>query len=70
MATYDLEYAQQHLLELFESAINAEEVIVMRDDGKACELTRLASAWSPEPAAALAHQAEEPDAALGEPVPA
>jgi antitoxin (DNA-binding transcriptional repressor) of toxin-antitoxin stability system len=42
MATFDLEYAKEHLEELFHDARLGEEVIIVREDGKSCELTPLA----------------------------
>jgi antitoxin (DNA-binding transcriptional repressor) of toxin-antitoxin stability system len=42
MATYELHYAQEHLAELFNEARSGEEVIIVRADGRSCELTPLA----------------------------
>jgi antitoxin (DNA-binding transcriptional repressor) of toxin-antitoxin stability system len=42
MATYELHYAQEHLAELFDEARSGEEVIIVRADGRSCELTPLA----------------------------
>jgi hypothetical protein len=42
MATYDLPYAQEHLTELFEEARNGEDVIIVRFDGRSCQLLPLA----------------------------
>ncbi len=42
MATYELPYAQEHLAELFHEARLGEEVIIVRADGKSCELLPLA----------------------------
>jgi antitoxin (DNA-binding transcriptional repressor) of toxin-antitoxin stability system len=42
MATYDLPYAQEHLQELFEEARNGEDVIIVRSDGRSCQLLPLA----------------------------
>jgi hypothetical protein len=41
MATYDLPYAQEHLQELFEEARNGEDVIIVRSDGRSCQLLPL-----------------------------
>jgi antitoxin (DNA-binding transcriptional repressor) of toxin-antitoxin stability system len=42
MATYDLPYAQEHLTELFEEARDGEDVIIVRSDGRSCQLLPLA----------------------------
>jgi hypothetical protein len=42
MATYDLAYAQKHLEELFQEAISVEDVIIVRSDGRSCQLLPLA----------------------------
>ena len=42
MATYDLPYAQEHLEELFHEALTVEDVIIVRDDGRSCQLLPLA----------------------------
>ncbi len=42
MATYRLPYAEEHLAELFEEARNGEYVIIMRFDGRSCQLLPLA----------------------------
>jgi len=38
MATYDLPYAQEHLDELFQEALTVEDVIIVRADGRSCQL--------------------------------
>jgi antitoxin (DNA-binding transcriptional repressor) of toxin-antitoxin stability system len=71
MASYDLEYARERLSELFQDARDGKEVIIVRDDGKSCELTPLAEVWSDEPSAMRASLPEEPEAPLtGDLVPA
>lgn len=42
MATYDLPYAQEHLAELFQEARTGEDVIIVRRDGRSCQLLPLA----------------------------
>ena len=42
MATYDLPYAQEHLDELFQEALTVEDVIIVRSDGRSCQLLPLA----------------------------
>ena len=42
MATYDLPYAQEHLEELFQQALAVEDVIIVRADGRSCQLLPLA----------------------------
>lgn len=49
MAIYDLPYAQDHLVELFHEARLGEEVIIVRSDGKSCELTPIADVLQEEP---------------------
>jgi antitoxin (DNA-binding transcriptional repressor) of toxin-antitoxin stability system len=49
MPTYELEYAQENLPELFNQARSGEEVIIVRADGRSCELTPLAEVKSEEP---------------------
>jgi antitoxin (DNA-binding transcriptional repressor) of toxin-antitoxin stability system len=70
MAVYDIDYAKEHLAELFHQARQGFEVVIAREDGKACELTPLAEVWSAEPAATSTAAPEEPEAALGDLVPA
>ena len=69
MPTYELHYAKEHLFELFDEARSGEEVILVRADGRSCELTPLAEVKQDEPtAAAFKIPDESPDA--GELVPA
>jgi antitoxin (DNA-binding transcriptional repressor) of toxin-antitoxin stability system len=42
MATYDLSYAEEHLAELFEEARQGDEVLIVRSDGRACQLLPIA----------------------------
>lgn len=51
MAIYDLAYAEEHLGELFHEARLGEQVIIVRADGKACELTPIADVEQDEPLA-------------------
>jgi antitoxin (DNA-binding transcriptional repressor) of toxin-antitoxin stability system len=69
MPTYDLPYAKEHLFELFNDARAGEEVIIVRADGRSCELTPLAEVKQDETiATATAISDEAPD--VGEMVPA
>jgi antitoxin (DNA-binding transcriptional repressor) of toxin-antitoxin stability system len=52
MPNYELHYAKDHLFELFDAARSGEEVIIVRQDGRSCELTPLAEVLQDEPAAA------------------
>jgi antitoxin (DNA-binding transcriptional repressor) of toxin-antitoxin stability system len=70
MAVYEIDYAKEHLTELFHEARQGFEVVITREDGKACELTPLAEVWSTEPAATSTIAPEEPEAATGDLVPA
>ncbi|MDQ2775167.1 MAG: hypothetical protein M3Y57_09665 [Acidobacteriota bacterium] len=49
MATYHLPYAEEHLAELFEEARNGEDVIIVRFDGRSCQLLPLADVKSEAP---------------------
>jgi antitoxin (DNA-binding transcriptional repressor) of toxin-antitoxin stability system len=69
MATYNLHYAQEHLAELFNEARSGEEVIIVRADGRCCELTPLAEAKQDETILA-AFEIPEEAAGAGEMVPA
>ena len=42
MSTYDLVYAELHLSELFEEARTGEDVIIVRSDGRSCQLLPIA----------------------------
>jgi hypothetical protein len=42
MATFDLPYAQEHLEEIFHQARAGEDVIIVRFDGRSCQLLPLA----------------------------
>jgi antitoxin (DNA-binding transcriptional repressor) of toxin-antitoxin stability system len=69
MPNYELHYAKDHLLELFDAARSGVEVIIVRDDGQSCELTPLAEVRQDEPmAATFKVPGESPEA--GELVPA
>jgi len=70
MATFDLEYAQEHLVELFHAARLGQEVVIMREDGKSCELTPLAEIPIRATSFAEAEAPEEPEATPGDLVPA
>jgi len=68
MATYQLPYAEEHLAELFEEARTGEDVIIVRIDGRSCQLLPLADVKGEAP---LSHTFEIPDAGLaGSLVPA
>jgi hypothetical protein len=41
VATYDLPYAKKHLEELFQEALVVEDVIIVRADGRSCQLLPL-----------------------------
>ncbi len=43
MPTYDLPYAEEHLAELFEEARQGDEVLIVRSDGRACQLLPIAA---------------------------
>jgi hypothetical protein len=49
MAIYDMTYAEEHLGELFHEARLGEQVIIVRSDGRACELTPIADVEQEEP---------------------
>jgi len=69
MPTYDLPYAKEHLLELFNDARAGEEIIIVRADGRSCELTPLAEVKQEQTIAITATIPNEaPD--TGEMVPA
>ena len=70
MAVYDIDYAKEHLAELFHEARQGFEVVITRDDGRACELTPLAEVWSEEPAVKASVVPEEPETLGGDLVPA
>lgn len=71
MASYDLEFARERLADLFQEARDGKQVIIVRGDGRSCELTPLAEVWSDEPAAArLPIPDDEPETSLGDLVPA
>ena len=59
MARYELHYAQEHLAELFHEARSGEEVIIVRADGRSCELTPLAEVKQDETIVAAFHIPEE-----------
>jgi hypothetical protein len=68
MATYDLPYGKEHLEELFEEARTGEDVIIVRFDGRSCQLLPLADVKSEAP---LAEEFKIPDLDLtGSVVPA
>ena len=69
MPTYDLPYAKEHLFELFNDARAGDQVIIVRADGRSCELTPLAEIKQEETIATAAGIPDDaPD--LGEMVPA
>jgi hypothetical protein len=70
MPTYELEYAQEHLAELFHDARLGMEVIIVREDGKSCELTPLAEVPSEEVSTTAYEVPTDPEAAPGDLVPA
>lgn len=68
MSTYDLPYAQEHLDELFQEARTGEDVIIVRLDGRRCQLLPLGDVKEEAP---LAEESTILDLGLGaEPVPA
>ena len=69
VATYELHYAQEHLAELFDGARSGEEVIIVRADGRSCELTPLAEVSEGETTVAVFRTPDEA-ADAGELVPA
>jgi antitoxin (DNA-binding transcriptional repressor) of toxin-antitoxin stability system len=69
MAAYELHYAQEHLAELFNEARSGEEVIIVRADGRSCELTPLAEVREEETAVAAFRMPDQAPGA-GELVPA
>ena len=69
MPTYELHYAQQHLAQLFDEARSGEEVIIVRADGRSCELTPLAEVRQEETIVAAFNRPEEAPSP-GELVPA
>jgi len=69
MPTYDLPYAKEHLFELFNDARAGEEVILVRADGRSCELTPLAEVKQ-EKTIATATTIRDEASGAGELVPA
>ena len=69
MPTYELPYAKEHLFELFNDARAGEEVIIVRADGRSCELTPLAEVRQEETVATATRIPDESPGA-GELVPA
>jgi hypothetical protein len=61
MATYDLRYAKEHLDELFQEALIIEDVIIVRADGRCCQLLPLVGIKEEAP---LAEESEIPDLGL------
>jgi antitoxin (DNA-binding transcriptional repressor) of toxin-antitoxin stability system len=51
MSIYDLPYAQEHLAELFQEARTGEDVIIVRSDGRRCQLLPVADVKEEAPAA-------------------
>jgi len=70
MPTYDLPYAREHLFELFNDARAGEEVIIVRADGRSCELTPLAEVKQEETIAIGVATIPDEGAGAGEVVPA
>jgi hypothetical protein len=62
MPTYELPYAQEHLEELFQEARTGEDVIIVRFDGRSCQLLPLADVKNEAP---LAGEFKIPDLDLG-----
>jgi antitoxin (DNA-binding transcriptional repressor) of toxin-antitoxin stability system len=69
MPTYELPYAKEHLFELFNNARAGEEVIIVRADGRSCELTPLAEVKQEE-TIAIASTIPDDAPSEGELVPA
>jgi antitoxin (DNA-binding transcriptional repressor) of toxin-antitoxin stability system len=70
MPTFALEYAQEHLADLFHQARLGAEVIIIREDGQLCELTPLAEARNEQPSSNVIEIPKEPEAASGDLIPA
>lgn len=70
MPKYALEYAQEHLTELFHQARLGAEVLIVREDGQVCELTPLAQVRIEEEASNVVEMPKEPDPDAGDLVPA
>ena len=70
MPAYDLQYAEEHLAELFHEARLGEEVIIVRNDGRSCALTPLAESPADAPIAISTDIPAEQEAPSGQPVPA
>jgi hypothetical protein len=51
MATYKLTYAEEHLTELFQQAIDGGDVFILRQDGSSCQLLPMAAELNEEPSA-------------------
>ncbi len=68
MAIHKLEYAQKHLAELFEEALDGEDVMIVREDGRACELIAMTETFSFD--TPLSKVSLLPDETLGELTPA
>ncbi len=62
VATYDLGYAQEHLDELFQEARTGEDVIIVRFDGRSCQLLPIADVKERVP---VSEELEIADPALG-----
>jgi antitoxin (DNA-binding transcriptional repressor) of toxin-antitoxin stability system len=70
MPRYALEYAQEHLADLFHQARLGAEVLIIREDGQVCELTPLAQIRNEEPSSNVVEIPKEPDEASGDLIPA
>ncbi len=70
MPTYALEYAQEHLVDLFHQARLGAEVLIRREDGQLCELTPLAQVRDEESSSNVVEIPKEPDEASGDLIPA
>ena len=70
MPTYALEYAQEHLADLFHQARLGAEVIIAREDGQVCELTPLAQVRNEQPLSNVVEIPTEPDPESGDLIPA
>lgn len=70
MPTFALEYAQEHLPDLFHQARLGKEVMIRREDGQLCELTPLAQVRSEQPESNVVEIPKEPDSVSGDLIPA
>jgi antitoxin (DNA-binding transcriptional repressor) of toxin-antitoxin stability system len=70
MPIFALEFAQEHLAELFHQARLGKEVIIKREDGQLCELTPLAQVRDEQPESNVVEIPKDPEAVSGDLIPA